>query len=318
MDEPKVKLPDVKAAVKKVPPIGWVVIAGVVLAILYLRMKGTGASASAGVGGGGGGGGGGGYGDPLTPGGTGSNPVAAPPIGGQPVPTGTAPGGTTSPLDGLPGAVGYGGNGGGIVLPGNLDPTSAEYRSFFGIPLDIRTVGDLTIPAGADPAGVALAQSQNMSLVDWYKYWITKVQVIVSGGPIIGESQDFLNSPQNNTPLSYLQGTLNGGDIRMYAPGDPRDIAARAQALAELGLTSIPTTFGNTPAASGQGGSPTLNTGATAGAVRAPATPMTLSQFNLANRAGVISRATTAGLDPTTSSVNATIASNYQKYLSGL
>lgn len=34
---------------KKVPPIGWVLIGGVVLAVLYIKMKGTGSSASSGL-----------------------------------------------------------------------------------------------------------------------------------------------------------------------------------------------------------------------------------------------------------------------------
>jgi hypothetical protein len=120
--------PKVMAAIKRVPPAGWVVVAGVVLAVLYLKThKGTGASASAGLSGGSGAGSGG---DtfagtpgvpviPVTPvvplnpsnpgvgGSLGSfDPFAGLNLGGLPAGTNPTPGGTVTPNAGLPGAFG--------------------------------------------------------------------------------------------------------------------------------------------------------------------------------------------------------------------
>lgn len=125
---------------------------------------------------------------------------------------------------------------------------------------DIRTVGDYSVIPGATTEQQAIAASTNLSLVDWYKYQIAKVQAAL-GGTIIGESADFLAYP-GRTPATYLAETLNRGNIYMYSANDPRDLAARAEALRQLGLSAIPTTAA--PTTSTAAPAPTPSTAAPA------------------------------------------------------
>jgi hypothetical protein len=225
--------------------------------------------------------------------------------------------------------------------PSQADPTSAAFRAQYSIPQDIRTVGDITQIPGTSAADFATAQSQNMSLVDWYKYQLQKVSA-AQQGQILGESPQFV---AQNTPQGYLANTLNGGNISMYGPNAgpeqlAADNAARAEAMRQLGLpppsapvpTAAPAPYSPPSASPAPAYSPpvssspavvtqptvsrvtTTPTAPAAPAITQPA-PMTLTEFNAANRAGVIARGTAAGTTVNTATVNNTIASNYEKYL---
>lgn len=164
----KIKLP---AALKKIPPIGWVVVAGVLLAVLYLKF-GKGSGASVGVVGGGGGGG-------SLAGDSPNNTVGTPAGGSPDVQT---PGGTQSPLAGLPGArqVDVSGLYGGEALLARYPslgqfPTdkygTINYGSVEGIP-GLSDVNAATASWWADKLGGNYANVGNPDPAEFLAQWL--------------------------------------------------------------------------------------------------------------------------------------------------
>lgn len=272
------KLPDIKAAAKKVPPLGWVIIAGIVLAVLYLSSKkGTGASTGVVSGGVGGGGGGGGF----APGDSPNNTVGTPAGGTPDVQT---PGGTQSPLAGLPGAF-LGANPTiqeidlaqqpadvASAMSGLSDADQAYWASKLG--------GRLNVTNTYDPAtllarwlnrkqqgvvGTALTPQDVTTGLAYAKARATAAGVtpaeLEQAQANIARYGDFAgyNDPSANafTEALYSVGKLGVGSFSLE---DTNRINAMPGGYTVENILAL---FGNTPTQSGQDGSPSVSSGAT-------------------------------------------------------
>jgi hypothetical protein len=365
----KIKLPGV---LKKLKPMHWALIGGVVLAALFLySKKGSGASGvpNTGVGGVGGTGGGGGSSDTGVPAVTGQPPVdwmallaqqqaaqdaanaawQAQLIGligggsgggtGTLPGGGTIPGGTQSPNSGLPGGVQL--PTGFSLLPGGGATAGLTGSSpYLGGP----AWQNSNIGTSANPPSLSSPSSDTNGLLNQYLYvynnWGSgklpsdtypifndlanvKAQIVqlmgstLMSGPSYTGGMGYAVSGADVTTAQKLASETNS-----YMNYNPDLLNALTRGLPGYSVNGpIPGastgSYGGSFGVTGGSPGPAISTGGTTpgAAATTVARVLSLTEFNAANRAAIISRG--AG-GVSTAGVNATVRSDYDKYLASL
>jgi hypothetical protein len=335
----KIKLPGV---LKRLKPLHWAIIGGVVLAVLYLMThKGTGASASAGTTTSSGGGGTSDTSTAVTgqpsvdwmalltqqqEANTASNaawqtqllamlqgtPQNNPPVVASPAETPTTNGGLLAPFSPTPAA------------PAGLIQIASPPGGVFN-PNVFNTIG-----TSASPQSLSSPSGDTVGLLNQYLYayrnptqlsgaWggftdpaQVKSQIVQLTAGILGAGSSYYGGYSLAPADVTLAQKLNAGNNFSLSPqfANALNLGLNQTAVTQP-MAGVVGANGVVPSAGIPAGGTTAGSAATALA----RTAMTLTQYNAANRAAIISRG--AG-GVSTAGVNATVRSDYDKYLASL